>query len=156
MRHTISLALFLSAFWLLNSGHYTPLMLFLAVCSIALVVFISHRMDVIDHESQPIHLTLCVPAYWLWLAKEVVKSNIDVTHRIWRGNSAISPARIVLTADQATDMGKVIYANSITLTPGTVAMDLEGDKITVHALTSKAAGDLQSGAMGRRIRRLEV
>ena len=155
MRHTISLTLALAAFWLINSGHYTPLMIFLALCSIALVVLISHRMDVIDHESQPLHLTMYVPGYWLWLIKEIVKSNIDVTHRIWRGNSAISPTRVVLKMEQTTDMGKVIYANSITLTPGTVAMDLDGDNIVVHALTLKAVRDLQTGEMGRRVRRLE-
>lgn len=155
MQHTISLMLVLAAFWLLNSGHYTPLMIFLALCSIALVVYISHRMDVIDHESQPLHLTMYVPGYWLWLIKEIVISNIDVTRRIWRGNSAISPTQVELRAEQVTDMGKVIYANSITLTPGTVAMDIKGDRIIVHALTLKAAEDLQSGAMGRRVRRLE-
>ncbi|HEX7028805.1 MAG TPA: Na+/H+ antiporter subunit E [Gammaproteobacteria bacterium] len=155
MRHTISLMLVLAAFWLLNSGHYTPLLFFLAICSIALVILISHRMDVIDHESQPLHLTMYVPGYWLWLIKEIVLANLDVTYRIWHGNSSISPTRTVLKMEQNTDMGKVIYANSITLTPGTVAMDLDGDRLVVHALTKKAVEDLHTGEMGRRVRRLE-
>lgn len=147
--------LVLAAFWLLNSGHYTPLLFFLAVCSIALVILISHRMDVIDHESQPLHLTMYVPGYWLWLIKEIVVANFDVVYLIWRGNSSISPTQVVLKMEQTTDMGKVIYANSITLTPGTVAMDLDGERVTVHALTKKAVQDLQAGEMGRRVRRLE-
>jgi multicomponent Na+:H+ antiporter subunit E len=53
-------------------------------------------------------------------------------------------------------MGKVIYASSITLTPGTVTVNLEGDTLTVHALTLEAATQLQRGEMGQRVCRLEV
>lgn len=155
MKHTVSLSLLLAVFWLLNSGHYNPLLLTLGVISIAVVVFIVHRMDVVDHESQPVHLTIRIPGYWLWLIKRVILANLNVTQHIWRGSSTISPTRFTLKASQKTDMGKVIYANSITLTPGTVAIDLEGDTITVHALTQQVADDLKSGEMDRRVSRLE-
>ncbi len=155
MRHSISLSLSLAVFWLLISGHYTPLLLFLGAVSVALVVFISHKMDVVDHESQPLHWMIRMPGYWLWLIPQVISANVDVVYRIWRGNSYISPTRFVLKASQRTDMGKVIYANSITLTPGTVAIDLEGDAITVHALTRKAVEALKSGSMDQRVSRLE-
>lgn len=154
MKHTISLASLLTVFWLLNSGHYTLLLLLLGALSIALVVVIAHRMDIVDHESQPLHLTLRTPGYWLWLAKEIIVANFDVVYRIWRGNSSISPAQGKLKASQQTIIGKVVYANSITLTPGTVAIDLEGDTVTVHALTQKAMTGLRSGYMDRRISKL--
>lgn len=154
--HTISLFLTLAAFWLLNSGHYTLLILSLGLISIALVLYIAHRMDVVDHESQPLHLiTLRIPRYYLWLAKEIILSNISVVKHIWLGNETISPVLTTIKASQKTDMGKVIYANSITLTPGTVAVDLVGDQITVHALSRKNIEDLQAGEMDRRISRLE-
>lgn len=156
MRHTLSLSLLLAVFWLVNSGHNTPLLLSLAVVSVGLVLFISHRMDVVDHESQPLHLTLHILGYWLWLLKEITLANVDVVYRIWRGNSTISPLQFVLKAGQKTDMGKVVYANSITLTPGTVVTDLDGDTITVHALTRNAAENLKSGSMERRVSRLEL
>ena len=156
MRHAISLFLLLIIFWLLNSGQYSPLLLFLGILSAALVLFIAHRMDVVDHESQPLHLTLRIPGYWLWLLKEIVTANIDVVYRIWRGNSTISPVQFVLIASQKTDMCRVIYANSITLTPGTVAVDLDGDKITVHALTHQSAELLKSGLLDQRVSRLEA
>jgi multicomponent Na+:H+ antiporter subunit E len=155
MRHSIGLALVLVVFWLIISGHYTALILSLGAASVALVVYISHRMDVVDHEAQPLHLTLRLPAYWAWLLKEIVLSNFDVVYRIWRGNSTLSPTRIVVRAGQRTAIGRVIYANSITLTPGTVSMDLQDGDITVHALTRKTAESLQSGEMDRRVRRLE-
>jgi len=153
--HTISLFLVLAAFWLVNSGHYTLLILSLGLISIALVLYITHRMDVIDHASQSLLIPLKTPGFHLWLAKQIVHSNISVVKHIWLGNKTISPVLTTIKANQKTDMGKVIYANSITLTPGTVAVDLAGDQITVHALLRENIEVLQAGEMDRRICRLE-
>ena len=155
MRHTISLSLLLVVFWLINSGYYDFLLLFLGAVSIVFVIFLSHRMNVVDHESQPLHLTKRIPAYWLWLIKEIVLANLDVTYRIWRGNSTISPRQFVLKVSQRTDMGKAIIANSITLIPGTVSIDVDGDGILVHALTKKAGDELEAGSLDMRVSRLE-
>ena len=155
MRHTIFLSLSLAIFWLLNSGHYTALMLSLGVISISLVLYIAHRMDVIDHESQPLHLTLQLPGYYAWLIKEIILSNLLVVKHIWLGNKTISPAMMSIKASQKTDTGKVIYANSITLTPGTVTVNLDGDQFMVHALLRESIDDLQAGDMDRRVTQLE-
>ena len=155
MKHTISLSLTLGAFWLLNSDYNTPLILTLGVVSVALVIFIAHRMDVVDHESQPVHLTAKLPGYYVWLAKEIVLANISVVKHVWLGNQKISPTLTTLKASQKTDMGKVIYAASITLTPGTVAVDLVGDQIIVHALLRENIQALAAGEMDRRVRLLE-
>ena len=155
MRHTIILSLTLAAFWLLNSGHNTPLMLSLGAASIVLVLYIAHRMDVVDHESQPVHLSLKLPGYYMWLFKALVLANISVVKHIWLGNKTISPALTTIRASQKTDVGKVIYASSITLTPGTVAVDVVGDRILVHALLRKNIDDLKSGDMDRRVSLLE-
>lgn len=112
-------------------------------------------MNVIDHESQPIHLTAKMPAYWLWLAKNILLSNIDVVVRIWRGPGTINPRLATLPAEQESDMGKVIYANSINLTPGTLAIELEDDHVLVHALTEQSMTTLQQGEMAWRSRDLE-
>ena len=155
MQHTISLCLTLAAFWLLNSGHYTALMLSLGAASVALVLYVAHRMDVVDHESQPVHLSLKMPGYFMWLFKELVFANISVVKHIWLGNKTISPTLTTIRASQKTDIGKVIYATSITLTPGTVAVDVVGDEILVHALLRRNIDDLKSGNMDRRVSLLE-
>lgn len=155
MRHTITLFLSLAIFWLLNSGHYTALMLSLGAISIAFILYIAHRMDVVDHESQPLHLTLKLPGYYAWLIKEIIVSNILVVKHIWLGNKTISPTMTIIKSSQKTDIGKVIYANSITLTPGTVTIDLDGDKFLVHALLRESIEDLQAGEMDRRVSQLE-
>ncbi len=155
MLHTLALSILLSVFWLINSGHYTPLLLFFMVVSVLFVSILCKRMDVIDGESQPLALTFTFPGYLVWLVKEVVVANIAVAACVWKGNETINPRVIKITADQKTDLGKVIYANSITLTPGTVSIDLDGSEITVHALTDESAADLMTGEMNQRVCRVE-
>jgi len=155
MKHTISLFLTLAAFWLLNSGHYSVLIVSLGFASIVLTIVISHKMDVVDHESQPIYLSRKIFGYYLWLVKEIIKANITVVKHIWLGGKSISPTLKTIKISQKTDMGKVIYANSITLTPGTVAIDLVDNEITVHALIHKDIKSLEIGEMDRRVTLLE-
>jgi multicomponent Na+:H+ antiporter subunit E len=155
MQHIISLSLALALFWILNSGHTGLLMLSLAGGSIAFVVYIAHKMDVVDHESTPVHLTFRLPGYYFWLTKEVIASNLTVLKHIWLGNKSISPAMARIDISQTTDLAKVIYANSITLTPGTVSVNIEGNQILVHALLEQSIEDLKQGEMDRRVTRLE-
>ena len=155
MKHTLSLFVTLAAFWLLNSGHYTLLMLSLGFASILLILVIAHKMDVVDQESQPLHLTSSIFGYYLWLVKEIIQANITVVKHIWLGKKSISPTLKKIKISQQTDMGKVIYANSITLTPGTVAIDLVDDEIIVHALLLKDIKSLETGEMDRRVTMLE-
>jgi multicomponent Na+:H+ antiporter subunit E len=155
MKHTLSLFITLAAFWLLNSGHYSYLILSLGFGSIVLILVLTHKMDVIDHESQPLHLSPNIFGYLPWLIKEIVYDNITVVKHIWLKEESISPMLTTLKVSQQTDMGKVIYANSITLTPGTVAIDLVDDEIIVHALLKKHIESLESGEMDRRVTKLE-
>ncbi len=155
MIHTLYLSLTLAAFWLLNSGHYSPLILSLGAISIAFVVYLAHKMDVVDHEAQPVHLTLKLPGYYFWLTQQIILANISVVKHIWLGNKTITPTMTTVKSSQKTDMGKVIYANSITLTPGTIAVDLIGDQIIVHSLLSENIEALKAGEMDRRVRQLE-
>lgn len=154
-QHTFSLFMTLTAFWLLNSGHYNTLILLLGAASIALVLVISHKMDVVDQESQPFYLTPNILGYYLWLIKEIMLSTITVTKHIWLGKNSLSPCIRKVKIGQNTDMGKVIYANSLTLIPGTVAVDLVDDEILVHALLYKDLESLMAGEMDRRVRLLE-
>ena len=139
-------------FWLFLSGHMEPLLLGLGVASVALTVFLSWRMNIIDHESYPLHLSLKFPGYFLYLSGEIVKANIDVARRVlrWRGAS-ISPQMIDIPLLQESDLGAGIYANSITLTPGTVTIRLSKDSLTVHALSKEAAAELATNAMSKEI-----
>ena len=157
MLHAVSLTLALFALWLLLSGHFAePLLLGLGLASVILVVVIVHRMDVLDHETHPLHLSIRLPLYWGWLIKEIVLANIDVAKAILGlGGAAAAPTVFKVRASQRTEVGRVIYANSITLTPGTVTIGVEGDELEIHALTSQAAEDVLTDAMNRRVSAIE-
>lgn len=155
MTHILGLFLVLAALWLLLSGHYNGLLLALGALSCAGVVALALRMDVVDREGQPIHLTRHALGYWLWLLKEIMLATWNVVLYIvlpWR---RISPTMVEVTAHEKTELGQVIYANSITLTPGTLSAKTEDDKILVHALTREAALGLQGGEMDRRVQTME-
>ena len=145
----------LATLWLLLSGYFIPLILTLGVASIAVVVWLAHRMDVIDNESHPIHMVPKGFLYYPWLALEIIKANLDVALAILKGSHALQPRVFKLKATQLSDVGRVTYANSITLTPGTVSILVDDDEITVHALTRGAKENLESGEMGRRVSMLE-
>lgn len=159
MARALSLGIVLFATWMLLSGEFSldhGLVLGLGVASVILVVLIAVRMDVVDHEGHPIQLTYRFIGYWLWLLVEIVKSSLDVTRRIWSPSLPISPTLYILKVGQPGELGQVIYANSITLTPGTVTVRLDGGDILVHAIAREVGDDLAAGEMDRRVTRLEA
>ena len=151
MAGSISLWVFLYVFWLLLSGHYTPLLMGFGAVSCTLVVYIAHRMDVIDHEGHPSHLSIRILPYWAWLCWEIVKANFDVAKVILSPKMPISPVMFKTKASQSQELGQVIYANSITLTPGTVTVAMEDGVLEVHALTKEGAEGVLTGDMDRRV-----
>lgn len=142
----------LLVFWLLLSGHFDPLLIGLGLASIGLTVLLMKRMNMIEHEVYPFHLFTRLPAFIVYIFREIVLSNIDVIKRIMTtGSKAISPQLVEIPLPQKTDLGRAIYANAITLTPGTVTVEMKADKIIVHALTKEAADELASGNMAKAI-----
>ena len=156
MKNLIWLALLLAVFWVINSGHFDALLLSFGVFSVVLVMYLSHRMTKANGDYQPpIILSPKLPLYVLWLMKEIVKSNIEVIVCIWQKKPAIEPRVIKVKASQQSDLYKVLYANSITMTPGTVTLEIEGDEFTVHALTRSSREGLETGDMDRQVTELE-
>ncbi len=155
-KHAVSLGLFLVILWLLLSGHYTLLLVSCGLLSVTLVVWLALRMDVVDHEGHPLHLDpKALLIYWCWLLKEIFVSNIYVCRLIVSPTMPISPTVIALRSSQSSDLARVIFANSITLTPGTVTVDVDGDITEVHAITEEAARSLLQGSMDTRVTALE-
>ena len=152
---TLSLFVLLFLTWLLLSGIYTGLLLGLGALSCLVVVAICRRMRIVDPEGHPNHLIPGLLRYTPWLLWAIVKANIDVARRIVHPRLPMSPRMIQVEASQKTHLGQVIYANSITLTPGTVAVETDEGTIDVHALTREAAEDVCSGTMDSRVTDME-
>ncbi len=156
MKRKILLGILLAASWLLWSGHYSELFLcLLGATSVLTVIWLAHRMQITDNEGAPIGLGFRSIGYAIWLAKEIVEANIVVTRLILDPELPIRPRMIRTKASQKTDFGRVVLANSITLTPGTVSVDIQGDRILVHALSLAEAEEDLSGDMDRRVCELE-
>ncbi len=151
----LSLAGFLFAFWLALSGHYTPKLIIIGAICAALCVLAAIRMRAADAESHPIELFFGALTYFPWLFWEIAKSAWSVTKIILHPNLPISPTMTVVRASQKTTAGLATYANSITLTPGTITVGVDGNDLTVHALVRDGALDLEGGGMDRRVSQFE-
>lgn len=155
MKRALFLFVALYAVWLLLSGHYTATLMTYGALSCAGVVLLVRHLGILDAEALPIHLGLRPLLYGPWLLKEIVLSNLSVARVILHPSLPIHPRILRVDASQKTDVGQVTYANSITLTPGTVTLDVRDGQLLVHALTDDSAAGLLGGEMDRRVAWLE-
>ena len=141
--------------WLLLSGHYEPLILAFGVFSSLLVTYLAMRMDREDRYDFPLILTPRLVVYWVWLIREILKSNFRVARIILTPRLPISPIMVPFRACMKSDLARMIYANSITLTPGTITTGTEGDTLRIHALTWQDVDGREEDEMGEHICGLE-
>jgi multicomponent Na+:H+ antiporter subunit E len=151
----ILLTLTLFGLWLLLSGHYNPMTIGFGVLSSLLVTYVSWRMDREDKYAFPLIFTFRLPVYWVWLLKEMLKSNLNVSRIILSPKLPISPIMVPFRACMKSDLARMIYANSITLTPGTITTGTEGDILRIHALTWEDVDGREEDEMGQHICGLE-
>jgi multicomponent Na+:H+ antiporter subunit E len=151
MKRVFSLAVFLGLLWWLLSGQTSPKLLAFGALSVALVVWFARRMELVDHESHPVHLSGRLARFWAVLMREITVSNVDVVRAILSPRLPIQPHFLRVRTRQSTDLGKVILANSITLTPGTVTVDVQGDELLVHALTESSGRAVEEGQLDRAV-----
>jgi multicomponent Na+:H+ antiporter subunit E len=157
VRSAIALFAILLALWLLMSGHYTTLLVSIGIGCCTFVLALAWQMGIVDREGVPVHLLPRAVRYVPWLAKEVLLANLDVARRILtpRAKPDLSPRLFDVATSQRSDLGRVLYANSITLTPGTVSIRVHGNRITVHAIADEVADGLRKGDMDRQVTRFE-
>lgn len=135
MFQTIVATLGLATLWLLMSGLYKPLIFSLGAISVFLTIFIIRRMDKVDDHKLGYDIGISSTAkYLLWLMAEIAKSNWAVTKIILSGKTPDSQKMFEVPVTQKSEIAQVIFANSITLTPGTVTVESEDDNFIVHAL----------------------
>jgi multicomponent Na+:H+ antiporter subunit E len=152
----VILVIALAVLWLLLSGYYDkPVLLAFGVFSVALCVYLSLRARVLDDESVPTGVMPRVLSYWWWLFVEIGKANLIVAREALAIEPKLSPKLIMVVSPTRTNVGLATFANSITLTPGTVTVDLEPDYILVHGLTEALADEAAIAAMGRRVAAIE-
>jgi multicomponent Na+:H+ antiporter subunit E len=149
-RILLLLSLLITA-WLLWSGQFKPLLLALGAFSCLLVGYLTQRMGYFDNEVFALRFGLRLFSYCVWLAKQVVRSSIEVARVVLDPRLPISPQVVEIKASADHPVDLAILGNSITLTPGTLALDVHRGRIQVHCLTRAGADGLMSGEMDRRV-----
>ena len=143
----------LFSLWLLMSGHYNVLIVSLGIISCAFCVYVAKRGKLIDDEGLPIFFMPRLLNYLIWLFKEILKSNLSTAKVIINGK--VEPETFNVKTSQVTDVAKVTYANSITLTPGTVTTKIQKGVFEVHALNSDFGNDVRTNEMDKKVTWLE-
>ena len=152
--HRILMAVLMFLFWLLLSGNLEVKFLIYGALTAIIVSWITYPLLLVPNQDRTkqyflfaIH-PLKLFWYFLWLMWQLLLANIEVIRSTVRTDPAINPrvCRFRFVADNP--MATVILANSITLTPGTVTMNVTEDGVfEVHALTDGSAEGLMDGSM---------
>ncbi len=140
----------LAALWFTLSGRTELQLVVLGAVSVLVVLVLIGRMAIIDHGTAGIRRPTPLLLYWLWLGGEIFKANVAVARAVLKVDLDLSPTLVRVPSSQRTDFGRAVFANSITLTPGTVTVDIEDDCFLVHALTESMADPAGFEAIGRR------
>lgn len=166
MKHYSILLVILWVTWYCFSGYFDAFFLGCGLVSSALAVFVARKMQqVIGEESSDAYLKVITPSFWLyslWLVKEVIVSSVSVSSYVWKRRLSISPVMSWVPSSVNKDEAVAAYANSITLTPGTVCIDTidyEGErKMLVHALIKSNLVDMENidekGSMDMRVKQV--
>jgi len=141
----------LSSLWILLSGHFEAFYLGLGAVSVALSCWLWWRAGLAEQDRLSWRHVPRLLIYQVWLLKEIAYANWAVMREILRPRLAISPTVLRVPASQPDDLGRVIFANSITLTPGTIALEVDAQGVLVHALTATGAAALADGGMDARV-----
>lgn len=152
MRIIIASALF-AATWLLWSGHYAPPLLFLGALSCMLVLLLARRIGFFADDAFSLHLGSRAQffLFWFWLLVEIAKANLQVLRIILSRRLPIEPCVVALDVSHLSPVHQATFANAVTLTPGTLTMDVDRGRLEVHCLTREIAEELCTGKMLRRV-----
>jgi len=145
------LAVLLIAAWVLWSGYLKPLLLGLGALSCLLTVWIVRRMGYFDDENFAFHYDWRLLGFWAWLGREVVVSSIEVARVVLRRRLVVEPKVVNIDGSGLGPVDLALLGNSITLTPGTLTLDVHEGRLLVHALTADGAAALERGEMQRRV-----
>jgi len=151
IKHFIALFVILFGFWVLLSGKMEAKYLTIGFVSALVSTWITLPLLRLPSVNGKVYFHafdfpyFSYVTYWLWLIKEIIKANIDIAMVVLNPKLPINPQIVQFKRPMANPIAHVTLANSITLTPGTITMDIDNDVYTIHALTDGAAAGLENG-----------
>lgn len=149
--------LLLFAFWIILNGRWTTEVALVGAVVSGLIYLLAWKfMDYSPRKEWAVAKRLPrVLQYLAFLVGEVFKSAWQVIQFIWSPKVEVQPVVNSFHTSLRTDAGKVVLANSITITPGTITVDIRGDQLLVHCLDESLDSGLEGSDMERRIMKIE-
>ena len=148
----LALFILLFSFWLLLSTFLDWFHLFFGLLSTALVTLFTYDMVFVNEDRGNNIKKLFRFAFYLpWILYQIILANVDVAKRVLDPKLPIDPGMITFESFLKTDLSRTTLANSITLTPGTVTIDIDDDTFLIHAIAKEPADDLLEGTMERKV-----
>lgn len=144
-------------FWLLLNGRFTAEIAVVGlVLSALLYLFVWKFMDYSPKGEWALFRRLPRIVWYLcYLVKEIFVSAFRTIHFIWSPVEEVEPQLVSFRSKLRTKAGRVVLADSITMTPGTITVDIAEDKLLVHALDATMAEGLEDSRMERNIAKVE-
>lgn len=156
-RSRIIWGLLLLGSWLLFSGHYDVFHISAGVLSVAFVLTLNDSLFKARLYSGDVHRPirlLALAGYLPWLLKEIVVAALQVARIVLTPRMPLDPSLVEFHADLPNAAAQTVLANSITLTPGTVTIDITHGVFLVHSITDSSSVSLVEGVMPQRVVRL--
>lgn len=149
----------LMLFWVIMSGFLDAIHLGFGFVTVIGVMAMNHKLkshqffedDLSDFSELRLWRAFY---YFFWLFWQIILSGFHVVGVIIRPSMPIRPAMLTFRADLPSSHAKAILGNSITLTPGTLTIDIVGDVFTVHALDDSSFEGIVSNEMPRQVLKL--
>mgnify|MGYP001059933213 CR=1 FL=1 len=150
-RKTLLLFVLLALAWLFWSGYFKPLLLGLGLVSCMLTVYLATRMGFFKDDLYALRVGWPIIRFWLWLLPQIVHSSLEVAKVVLQPKLSVRPQLVELDIANLHPVDQVILGNAMTLTPGTLTVDLYDGKLLVHALTQAGAHEVRDGQMLHRV-----
>ncbi len=149
------MAVLLIVAWLLWSGFLKPLLVGLGIFSTGLTLWVVKRMGYFDNELFAFRYGARLLPFWAWLGGEMLRSSIEVARIVISPTMRIDPQVVEVPIKDFGLVDQALLGNSITLTPGTLTLDVHDDRLLVHVLTKAGSDELLGGEMSRRVAALK-
>lgn len=156
--HLVGMAVVLFAFWMILSGHTEIKFIVYGVLTSVVTAWVTYPLLLVtnkDGNRRYFVFGISLPKlfkYSLWLLWQLVLANIDVARATTSQNLNINPKVVRFYFRTDNPMAEVVLADSITLTPGTVTLNVTDDGLfEIHALTDGAAAGVLDGSMQRKV-----
>ena len=151
LRTYLVFGVLLIAAWVLWSGMFKPLLLGLGALSCTLACIIAVRMGYFDSRVFALRVNFRLFGFWIWLFGEIFRSSLEVARVVLSRKPRLHTRVVEIDASKLSPVDQVLLGNSITLTPGTLTLDITEGRIKVHALTVEGAEALEQGDMLKRV-----